>query len=555
MWIVAPLALCFAGGCGALHPLQGLPAHHLSDELRLPRRSGQTTVDLSLLRQTPPLEHCVDGGDVLGIYIEGVLGRDGDIPPIHVPTSRFVPPSVGYPIAVQEDGTISLPLLRRLYVRGMTIRQVEDTIRQEYTRGERALLQPGQDRILVSLQQPRQYSVIVVRQEADNAQGNLGASETVNFELDKRGTGRIVRLRAYENDVLHALAETGGLPGLDAENAVYIIRGRRGGCPPPARTSVAQPVVRGQSPHMPSHANMETMRTAPVPQTFPLPQTAWLNGGGMQTPTIPGRSYRTWDALQSHPEPMGSPSPVWHAPSPVRAVSSSPAHGFIAPSSPASGLLLPSPDISGSGHSGDHAAPMDDLMNSPHSSVAPPMGVPWNEFSINDPAVIRIPLRVSPGEAPSFSEQDIILQDGDILFVESRETEFFYTGGLLGGGQYTLPRDYDINVIDAISIAEARGRDDRGNSVSIGGVSVINQDVTVGASKVVVLRKRPDGSRLPIEVDLHRALRDPSYQILIQPEDRVILRYTPLESVAAFFERHFLEGFLIGAASSTLYGD
>jgi hypothetical protein len=52
----------------------------------------------------------------------------------------------------------------------------------------------------------------------------------------KRGTGKLVKLPAGENDVLHALAETGGLPGLDARNEIVIVRRRKGGasvnCPP-----------------------------------------------------------------------------------------------------------------------------------------------------------------------------------------------------------------------------------------------------------------------------------------------------------------------------------
>ena len=38
--------------------------------------------------------------------------------------------------------------------------------------------------------------------------------------ISKRGSGQIVRLPVYRNDVLHALAETGGLPGVDGANAV-----------------------------------------------------------------------------------------------------------------------------------------------------------------------------------------------------------------------------------------------------------------------------------------------------------------------------------------------
>jgi len=182
-----------------------------------------------------------------------------------------------------------------------------------------------------------------------------------------------------------------------------------------------------------------------------------------------------------------------------------------------------------------------------------PPQLSWIAAGVVNPAVIRIPLRQFSGEPLGFSEQDVILQDGDIVFVEARDLEFFYTGGLLGGGQYTLPRDYDINVLDAISIAEAQGKNYWGNSLAVGGVSAINHDVTVGASKVIVSRKQPDGSQLDIEVDLYRAMRDPSHRIIIRPEDRLYLRYTRVQAVFALFERHLLEGFLIGAASTALY--
>jgi hypothetical protein len=542
--IAVGLWMCIlaSGGCAAFHPLQGVPARKLPIDYRMPHRSGQTTIDLSLLRQTPPRDHLVDAGDVLGIYIEGVLGRDGDVPPVYVPQERFVPPSVGYPIAVQSDGTISLPSIGPLSVRGLTIREVEETIRRACTQGPQALLQPGQDRILVSLQRPRFHSILVIRQEADNPVGSFGYAESPIDDMEKRGTGQIVLLPAYKNDVLHALAETGGLPGLDAQNAVYIVRGQRlpaagmhwtSPAPMPGMT------IRGQSPYE-------------QPQAWRQPNVGWAapttisSGVGAphatpsgQSAANPYQSYRTGPAASSSPLPARAD--YWSAPAPTPPA---------APSSPPVAQTA-----------GQWGAPEVVPQPGPQMpSLTPyPEGLPLELSQLtsrfHNPTVIRIPLRTFPGEVPQFAEQDVILQDGDILFVESRETEFFYTGGLLGGGQYTLPRDYDINVLDAISIAESRGRNYWGNSLAVGGVSALNHDVTVGASKVIILRKQPDGSQLAIEVDLYRAMRDPSHQIMIWPEDRIFLRYTRLQAVVALFERHLLEGFLIGAASRTFYSN
>src|SRR5207302_2189217 len=56
---------------------------------------------------------------------------------------------------------------------------------------------------------------------------------------------------------------------------------------------------------------------------------------------------------------------------------------------------------------------------------------------------IRIPLRMRDNDPLPFKADDIVLKTGDIIFIESRETEVYYTGGLLPVGEFVLPRDYD----------------------------------------------------------------------------------------------------------------
>lgn len=177
--------------------------------------------------------------------------------------------------------------------------------------------------------------------------------------------------------------------------------------------------------------------------------------------------------------------------------------------------------------------------------------------TIDGPQIIRIPIRVGPGEVPHIREQDIILEDGDIVFIEARHSEVFYTGGLLGGGQYTLPRDYDLHALEAVSIAQAMGGmggGGGGRTASSGGVSALNQDVTISASKLIVVRRLADGTRVPIEVDLNRAKRDMTGRenIIIQPGDYLYLQYSCVEAIGAFFERHLLEGALFGVAGAAL---
>lgn len=82
----------------------------------------------------------------------------------------------------------------------------------------------------------------------------------------------------------------------------------------------------------------------------------------------------------------------------------------------------------------------------------------------------------------------------------------------------------------------------------------MNQDISVSASDVVILRQLPDGNQIPIKTDLGKALRDPKYRIRIQPGDYLILQYKPHEAVAAFVERNLLAGGLLSLAAVTNQG-
>jgi protein involved in polysaccharide export with SLBB domain len=434
-------AACFSWalmGCAAWFPNPGVPARMVSPEVLGFPREAFKTIDLSLLRQSPPAEYRLDSGDIVGVYIDGVLGAKDEVPPVYQPADKDLPPAVGYPIAVREDGTITLPMLPPMVVRGLCLRELEDRLRHAYT-VDQPVLKAGMERILVSLHKPRVVRVLVMRQEEGNTQSRP-VLQPESPTTAKRGVGRVVALPAYRNDVLNALAETGGLPGQDADNVVYVLRRN----PPPHPASLPQPLFAGAPPNN-----------------------------------------------------------LW-------------------PKAP---------------------------INHPFATFAD-----QGDASVDNPQVLRIPLRVTPGEPPPFHEQDILLGDGDVVFLESREDERFFTAGLLGGGEYTLPRDLDLDVLGAIAVAESNSRTNSTRTTKgLGGVSALNQDMSVGASKVIVFRKLPGGGEVPIKVDLYRALRHPEERILIQPGDRVVLQYSRGEAVLAFLERHILEGFLIGAATTLLY--
>lgn len=396
-------AMLLAPGCTTLDCLKGIPS---IPAYRVPRallgrpRSDMLDISMVRLRQTPPPIYKLGPNDVLGIYIENVLGQPDEAPPVFYPEDGTRAPSIGFPIPIREDGTLSLPLVEPISVDGMTLAQATEAIRTAYTRTQR-ILPEGKDRIIVTLQRPRQFRVMVIREEA-------GATLVPGLASSKRGTGETLDLPAYENDVLHALNKTGGLPGLDAENEVIIIRG------------------------------------------------------------------------------------------------------------------------------GNLDAAKHDLLVAQIAASRQPCECP--PILPDAPNVVRIPLRYYPEAPPTFAEKDIILNDGDIVYIASRDSEKFYTGGAIRGSEHLIPRDYDVDIMQAISMAGGnagqgqtgvmsigqQGGAFRGNGGGGGGI---------GPSRAIIVRKTCNGQTIAIRVDLRKAITDSSERILIQPDDMIIVQYTLAEEI------------------------
>ncbi|MFH1919103.1 MAG: hypothetical protein ABIP48_04330 [Planctomycetota bacterium] len=53
---------------------------------------------------------------------------------------------------------------------------------------------------------------------------------------------------------------------------------------------------------------------------------------------------------------------------------------------------------------------------------------------------------------------------------------------------------------------------------------------------------------MPIRVNLNKALTDPTQRILIQPEDMIVVRYTPFEELYNTFLNMFQFNFLLNGA-------
>ena len=375
------------GGCAALtNPVaDGVPVNRLPKEVLGRSKKELVPVPLTLLRQKEAADYRLDKGDVLAVIADDVLAPANQIAPVRMPDQTNDIAAVGYPVPVDENGTISLPRVKPIPVKGKTVREVEaliyDAVTGKY--GNPELVK--NPRISVQILQKRQYQVLVVREDSQLIQQTSGQAVLGGV---KKGAGYTINLLAGENDVLRALNATGGLPGLDAKNEVVILRGGYDPSDPAARAT-------------------------------------------------------------------------------------------------------------------------------------------------------RIPLRIYPDQPLAIREADIVLADGDIVKIEARDTEVYYTSGLIGGGQFPLPRDYDLDIVQAI--AQVRGPLINGGftqnafvaSSTGGGLG------NPSPSLVTVLRQLPDSRQIPIRVDLNKAFRDPRERIIIQPGDIIVLQESPGEAIARYLTQTF----------------
>lgn len=413
------LVLCMMlTGCAAItNPVaNGIPVQRVPPELLGESKNDLESLPMTALRQPPPTEYLLDAGDVLGIWIEGILGEKGQPPPVHQTDGTKHPPAIGFPIPVRANGTIALPFVDPIKIKGLTLEQAEAEIKKSYTEVKK-IIQPGRERIYVTLQRPRQFHILVIRQDSGtsgNANASVAAGST-GFVITPGGASSSVRssqgfaidLPAYENDILNALTRTGGLPGSDAVNEIIIERG------------------------------------------------AFRNGG-------------------------------------------------------------------------DRAEILKKLQ-----------GLPKGSYVESDGQTIRIPLRYRKGEAPTLSPESIVLRTGDVLHIEARQADLYYTGGLLPPRPFILPRDIDLDVLEAIIRA--------GGAINSGGLSSLNTGGTTTSmgignpspALVTVLRRTPQGGQVNIRVDLSRALRDPRERILIQPRDIIMMQEEPQQAVARYLSNAF----------------
>ncbi len=406
----ALMTLSLTGCTALLSPIDSIPASRVPAQFLAEPQANKVPIDAARLRQPKPEFYTLDSEDVLGIFIEGILGGIDEAPPVQIPLPNSdLPPAVGFPVPIRDDGTISLPLVEPIPVRGLTIQQAEALISRAFLDGPKPFLKK-ENRIIVTLFRERTHRVFVIRQDNSFAQrGNqfqgVGQRAAVADRSDQSSRGFVLQLAAYKNDVLNALAETGGLPGVNAKAQIRILRGDR----------------------------LDIARRDAQLAEF----------------------YRT-NSAEKFP------------------------YGVI-PSVP-------------------------DSTNS-----------------------ITIPMRLAPGEVPAFRPEDIILRDGDIVYVDSRETDVYYTQGLLRGGEFPLPRDYDLDVLAAVSLAGTNvGATQQTGSILSGG------GAQTPPTELIVLRRLPGNRQLSIRVDLNEAINDPRQRILVKAGDTLTLRFKPQEELINF---------------------
>lgn len=167
----------------------------------------------------------IDRGDVLAIIVDGVLGDFRD-PPIQKPAAgdKYGSPVIGYPVIVDKDGTVDLPELSPVSVRGLTVRQAKQKISNAYLRAK-ILRADRKNQVMVSMLRRRSVNVTVIHDDpADRFFGQQNNAFAFEQPTKKISTVTLPRDRA---DALSAIAEAGA--PIDSEAVLQYLRQGRGG--------------------------------------------------------------------------------------------------------------------------------------------------------------------------------------------------------------------------------------------------------------------------------------------------------------------------------------
>ena len=207
----------------------GVPARLVPPELLVQPRSDLSEIPLTWLRRKPTDLYRLAKGDILGVYIEGVLGEEDQVPPVHFPQLTGQVPSIGFPIPIRENGTVPLPLIDPVDVAGLTLDEAQEKIVEAYTETKK-IIRPDEARAIVTLITPRVAKVLVIREDTtqqayNEPQINIFSRAAPIIPPRQEGRGFVLDLPATEADLLTALAKSGGMPGPNAADEIIIQRG------------------------------------------------------------------------------------------------------------------------------------------------------------------------------------------------------------------------------------------------------------------------------------------------------------------------------------------
>lgn len=220
--ILLGLSMASFTGCASFsNPTQdSIPVNRLPLEVLGESREIEQTIPDKFLKANKQDPYLLAPNDVLGVFIKNITGDERTLPPVFTSPDSRLPPSIGFPFAIRDDGTISLPMAPEpIKVAGMSLTDAEKEVRRMYV-DVWNILKPESASVIVTLQRQHTNTIYVLRQ--DSGAISFGGGSLNNT---KRGTGVVLDLPYNESDVLTALTKTGGLPGLDAKNEVLIFRG------------------------------------------------------------------------------------------------------------------------------------------------------------------------------------------------------------------------------------------------------------------------------------------------------------------------------------------
>ena len=199
----------------------------------------------------------LDAGDVVAVVVFGVTGAYSEAP-VHMPKEGDgTLPAVGHPMLVLRDGTLPMPLIDPVFVRGLTITQARDKISRSYLDQE-------------ILRKDRQVTLSLMRKRTINVSVLHDNPAMVSRSIAK------VQIPAAGSRVIHALAAGGPF---DADAQVQILR---------RSSQRSSPIHRDQN-----------LRSGDVVQLRSQPAAQFFTGGKLSGGVFPLPSSRPTSVLQA----------------------------------------------------------------------------------------------------------------------------------------------------------------------------------------------------------------------------------------------------------------